>query len=115
LLKVTGKTILSVSPWTRQKDEDGDHIIFDADSYHIATVKGIISLMTDRNDVLAPAANAALIAAAPEMLEALKELINAYNGLDKNGLDLGTVQYGLDSLAYRSALNAIAKAEGNHG
>ena len=47
-------------------------------------------------------ANAHLIAAAPDMYEALKELIVAYEGCN-----------GTDHPAYTAAETALAKAEGN--
>jgi hypothetical protein len=84
---------------------DRNIIIFDADSYHIATVKGIISLMTDRNDVLAPAANAALIAAAPEMLDIALRARDYIQEDIANYAENGTYKY---------ICCIIAKAEGNY-
>lgn len=68
-MSVTVKAVHTPGPWEYEFDADGDHVILTEGGQIIAVTSGneYMELPTD-------AANARLMAAAPEMLEALEEL-----------------------------------------
>ena len=87
-------------PWNMQKREPGDKTIFvsqPADGYHRLRAE----IDCDDCDTETAEANARLIAAAPELLEACKLLIEVFNR--SGASDYPTV---------KKAAAAIAKAEG---
>jgi hypothetical protein len=110
-------------PWIAYDTGNGMRIapkaIEDALIPNVAGVQNEIAMLTAPKDFAAfdvrwpeIKANAQLIAAAPELLAALKETLKAYQGLDRAATKAGC---GDNNAAFVNgyAAAAIAKAEGN--
>lgn len=72
-------------PWSYTFDHDGDHAIFSAAGRLIAVTDGIHDLPLEIDE-----ANARLIAAAPELLDACKHALTIAQEYDKTGF-AGTI------------------------
>ena len=103
----------SLGPWEAVKGEDNQNegqrpdgvwgTILDKKQFHICRI------WDDVAEPHEPEANAALIAAAPDLLEALKDVLDALGALNKWWELVG---HGIDEKRAKEILAAIRKAEG---
>ena len=104
---MTHETKHTPGPWVAQPTVDSTcHNIFGTSKnqeYHIGTLQG-----GSRADVQIAKANARLIAAAPELLEALQYCLEAANAYEAKALYSGN----LHEIVQEKARAAIAKARG---
>lgn len=101
-MTTTSKAAHTPGPWTVERLGEG-HQIVQKTGYVICAISPIISLRKDHP------ANARLIAAAPEMLEALKQL----NIIIQAGGDFQIGPKGRHSTLKESLNKLIQKAEGD--
>ena len=93
-------------PWNDKSLDGSQWGVYSADGRSVAQAQQITPLPSDRTQI-ERTANARLIAAAPELLEALKDLMRE---VDRSGLSEAKA-YGWPVVT-SAAIAAIAKAEG---
>ena len=98
-------TKFTKGPWVGEPLDNGfEHVVTDGKGLLICKCFGWAGY-TDSGAEVDIAANAHLIAAAPEMYEALKELVRIDNSYD-------AVTGSVETAAFDAAETALAKAEG---
>tara|TARA_Y100000310_G_scaffold219808_1_gene221237 strand:- start:5051 stop:5422 length:372 start_codon:yes stop_codon:yes gene_type:complete len=91
-------------PWTATPNGAAFNIGREGQNHHMIAV-GMTSQPDGEHE-----ANVRLIATAPELLEALEEILAVFRGVEAGGTDK---QFALDHI-WMLATKAVAKAEGNH-
>lgn len=97
--------------WTYELDADGDHAIFDGRGRLVAVTSGFAEGSASPWSKEEDAANARLIAAAPQMLEALKHLTGFIADL-RNVYSNDAAEFIMNKPSYKAAADAIKLAEG---
>jgi hypothetical protein len=99
---MTNQTKHTPGPWTAYNASNGRIYKF----WRIKAGKHVVATVSDIDLTNEDYANARLIAAAPELLEALETLINLHEGVDDGGS-------GIEPEDWQTAKDVVSKALGH--